>query len=150
MARPVWPVEEGVKTAVRALQEGELLQLVIHFTEEEIQFLNSYKEVDPDSIAIYFKCPSPQVYSFYHYPGSNAVVLLWTRYDGIISTKRIAAQNGVRMDMLAIAEGQGIMVTQEIIVQGQDQISGVRLRDKIFLSKVSAPLNETFGATRSG
>ncbi|KAJ5820419.1 hypothetical protein N7474_006010 [Penicillium riverlandense] len=106
--RPVWPVDERARTAVRDLQEGELLQLIIDYSEEEMQFANSYKGVDPEIVAEHFVSPSSQVYSFYRYPGSGSVVLIWTRHHWANSSKHFARQNGVRMDMIAIAKEQGI------------------------------------------
>lgn len=82
--------------------------------EDEIDFTNSYKNVDPDSIATYFDSLSPLVYSFYCYPGTAAVVLIWTRHEGAISVKHIRAQNGVRLDMIAIAEQEGIKIAKTV------------------------------------
>lgn len=88
----------------------------IDFVEDEIDLTNSYKTVDPDSVATYFDTLSPLTYSFYHYPGIAAVVLIWTRHEGAISAKHIRAQNGVRLDMIAIAEQEGIKIAKTVPV----------------------------------
>ncbi|RYP61557.1 hypothetical protein DL770_009768 [Monosporascus sp. CRB-9-2] len=108
MNRPLWPIDDRAKTAIRELQEGELLQLMVDYSEDEVQFVNSYKQVKPDSVAEYFASPSPEIFSFYHYPGSDAVVLIWTRHHWTKSTKHTKLQNGLRRDLVLIAEGEGI------------------------------------------
>lgn len=91
-----------------------LLMKKIDFAEDEIDLMNSYHDVDPDSVETYFDDLSPLTYTFYHFPGANAVVLIWTRHEGAISVKHIRAQNGVRLDMIAIAEQEGIKISKTV------------------------------------
>ncbi|KAH6980795.1 hypothetical protein BKA56DRAFT_585983 [Ilyonectria sp. MPI-CAGE-AT-0026] len=106
--RPFWLADDRAETALRELQEGELLQLVVNYSEEEIQFVNSSKQVAPDSVSEYFAAPSPHTFSFYRYPESGAVILIWTRHHWATSTKRTNAQRSLRRDLALIAEREGI------------------------------------------
>lgn len=83
---------------------------IIEYSAEEIQFLNSYKQVDADSVAEYFVSPSSQIFSFYHLPGSNDVTFIWTGHHWTKSTKHTTVQNGLRRDLILIAEGEGVKV----------------------------------------
>lgn len=81
---------------------------MVDYSEDEIQFVNCYKQVAPDSVGEYFADPSPQIFSFYRYPGTGAVILIWTRHPWPSSTKRTHVQNGLRRDLALIAEREGI------------------------------------------
>ncbi|KAJ5223778.1 hypothetical protein N7468_008320 [Penicillium chermesinum] len=127
--RPVWQVADKAKAALRSLEGGELLQLILRYEEEEIQFLGSHK-VNPDSLPTYFESPSPQVYSFYQHPRTNNVLFIWTRHGGHNATKRLAAQDGVRLDLLRIAKEQGIIIKKEI-TQKEGEVSGDQLKTDV-------------------
>ncbi|KAH7013818.1 hypothetical protein EDB80DRAFT_710948 [Ilyonectria destructans] len=139
--RPLWQVDDRAKTALRELQEGELLQLVVNYSEEEIQFVNSYMQVAPDSVGGYFAAPSPHTFSFYRYPGSGAVFLMWTRHHWATSTKRTNAQRRLRRDLALIAEREGIKAVQMLQVSSQKDITGNCLREAISSSVTQGTTN---------
>ena len=87
---------------------------ILRYDEEEIQLLGSHKKVEPDSLPTYFESPSPQIYSFYQHPRTNNVLFIWTRHDGLNAEKRLAAQDGIRLDLLETAKDQGIIVKKEV------------------------------------
>lgn len=87
---------------------------VVNYSEEEIQFVNSYMQVAPDSVGGYFAAPSPHTFSFYRYPGSGAVFLMWTRHHWATSTKRTNVQRRLRRDLALIAEREGIKAVQMV------------------------------------
>ncbi|KAL6405117.1 hypothetical protein AUP68_11961 [Ilyonectria robusta] len=139
--RPFWLVDDRAKTALRELQEGELLQLVVNYSEEEIQFVNSYEQVAPDSVSEYFAAPSPHTFFFYRYPGSGAVILVWTRHHWATSTKRTNAQRSLRRDLALIAEREGIKAVQMLQVSSQKGITGDCLREAISSSVTQRTTN---------
>ena len=87
---------------------------MIDYPEEEIQFASSDKQVQPDSLAEYFASPTPQMVSFYRYPGIDAVVLIWTGHHWTKSTKHTKMQNRLRRDLSLIADGEGIKVAHMV------------------------------------
>jgi hypothetical protein len=83
-------------------------------SEEEIHFASSYKQVTPESVSGYFADLSPYTFSFYHYPGSGAVILIWTRHTSG-STKVTNYMTRVRRDLVLIAARQGIEAVHKVI-----------------------------------
>ncbi|KAJ6155395.1 twinfilin-1 [Penicillium chermesinum] len=71
-----------------------------------------------------------QVYSFYQHPRTNNVLFIWTRHGGHNATKRLAAQDGVRLDLLRIAKEQGIIIKKEI-TQKEGEVSGDQLKTDV-------------------
>ncbi|KAJ5126569.1 hypothetical protein N7448_007348 [Penicillium atrosanguineum] len=133
--RPIRKPTESVKTALRELQQGDLVQLLNDVQEEIITLVNSKNGVDPSSVATYFHSPSPFTFSFYHYPEPGAILLIWTQWEGAVSVRNISLQRNVLLDMIAIAEGEGIKITQMMKVQGADQIKADRLKEEAFSAK---------------
>lgn len=84
------------------------LQMVEYLDDEEIHYLNSYKDVALEALIDHFATPSPLTFSFYRNPGSGAVLLIWIRFPLATSTKRTRAQNRVRRELVSIAEMEGI------------------------------------------
>lgn len=84
------------------------------YGEEEIVFVKAYKEVDLASVKEHFIFPPPHIYSFYRFPDPGPVILIWTRNPGIISSKGMARQRSLRLDMLAIAEKEGIKIAHVV------------------------------------
>ncbi|KAH6897311.1 hypothetical protein B0T10DRAFT_476582 [Thelonectria olida] len=140
-SREPWLVDDRAKTALRELQDGELLQLTVDYSEGEIQYVKSCKQVAPDSVGGYFAAPSPQTFSFYRYPGSGAVILIWTRYHLASSTKRTHLQNGLRRDLASTAEREGIKAVHMLQVSSQKDITGDCLRQAISSSATEATMN---------
>ncbi|KAF5011128.1 hypothetical protein FDECE_2736 [Fusarium decemcellulare] len=129
-------VDDRTKTALQELHEGELLQLTVDYAEHEAQFTNSYKEVAPESVGEYFASPSPQTFFFYRYPGSSAVVLIWTRYPLATSTKHTNAQNRVRWDLALVAEREGIEALHMLKITSQNDVTAESLREAVNSSPI--------------
>lgn len=84
------------------------LQTVEYLDDDEIRYLNSYKDVAPEALIDFFVTPSPLTFSFYRNPGSGAVLLIWMRFPLATSTKRTRGQHRIRRELVSIAEMEGI------------------------------------------
>jgi hypothetical protein len=75
---------------------------------------SSEKGVNPGSVATYFNSPSPFTFFIYHYPHPDAVLLIWTQWEGAVSVKNVALQRNLLLDIIAIAKGVGVKVTRTV------------------------------------
>ncbi|KAF4951156.1 hypothetical protein FSARC_12991 [Fusarium sarcochroum] len=127
VTEPVYYIDDRSKTALRELEEGDLLQMAVDHGEGEIEFADLNKNIAPDSLAKYFIAPAPTKFAFYRYPGSGAVILIWTRFSATSSTKRTHTQNRVRRDLTWYAEKEGINGVDTLQVFSQKDMTSERM-----------------------
>ncbi|KAJ5676550.1 uncharacterized protein N7477_002183 [Penicillium maclennaniae] len=158
--RPIRKPTVSVQRALRKLQQSDLVDLLNDVQEERITLVHSTRVVEPGSVATYFHSPSSFTFFFYHYPGSHAILLIWTQWEGAVSVKNIALQRYVLLDIFAIAEGEGTKVMQtvgtirtdirdeahtlQMKVQGVNQIDADRLKEEAF-ARQDTSIPEVFG-----
>lgn len=80
----------------------------IDHVEGEIHFADLKRQVAPDSLTQIFESPTPLKFAFYRHPGSDVVVLIWTRFPATSSTKKMHIQNRARRNLAWYAEKEGI------------------------------------------
>ncbi|RKL09150.1 hypothetical protein BFJ68_g9093 [Fusarium oxysporum] len=113
--------------ALSQLQDGDLLKMVA-----------------PEDLAEYFDAPGIKKFAFYRYPGSGAVILIWTRFPATASTKNARVQHRLRRDLTWHAEkadiknvatvSLGLLVVNlandlQLEVQSRKDITAERLRE---------------------
>ncbi|OGE55235.1 hypothetical protein PENARI_c004G05029 [Penicillium arizonense] len=123
------PVDEGAKTALRDLQDGGLVQLTIDIPTEKITLADSQSSVEPSSVATHISSTSPR-YSFYHYPGSDVVVFVYTCPTGSSIKERMLHASS-RRNAIAVAEQEGLKILKKIEASGPDEITAVRLQEEV-------------------
>ncbi|KAJ5584979.1 Actin-binding cofilin/tropomyosin type [Penicillium hispanicum] len=168
------PVDEAAKTALRALQQGSLVQLVCdhsviptipplgHYSTgivwswyvfldfgadildpmqtvdihtETITLADNQPDVEASSVASHISSSSPR-YSFYHYPGSDVVVFVYTCPTGSSIKERMLHASS-RRSAIAVAEGEGLKIEKKIEASSPDEITAHRLQEE-----VSPPQNQ--------
>jgi hypothetical protein len=77
---------------------------VVDHEEDSIEFENHVKHVTPENLAEYFNAPGIKKFALYRHPGSDAVVLIWTRFPATASTKNARVQHRLRRDLIWYAE----------------------------------------------
>ncbi|KAJ4265328.1 hypothetical protein NW762_004613 [Fusarium torreyae] len=125
---PVYYIDDRSKTALRELEEGDLLQVAVDHAEGEIGFAELNQNIAPESLAKYFEAPAPTKFAFYVYPRSGNVLLIWTRFSAVSSAKKIRAQNRVRRDLIWHAEKEGINAVDTLQISSQKDMTSERLQ----------------------
>ncbi|SPJ78851.1 uncharacterized protein FTOL_07242 [Fusarium torulosum] len=133
--KPDYFIDDRSKTALGELQQGDLLQLTIDHGEGEIEFADLNRGIAPDSLAQFFESPAPSKFALYRYPGSDVVVLIWTRFPATSSTKKMHTQNRARRDLVWYAEKEGIKQVNTLQVFSQRDMTVERLQEAIGLSE---------------
>ncbi|KAJ5894735.1 hypothetical protein N7495_006426 [Penicillium taxi] len=123
------PVDEAAKTALKELQEGGLVQLTVDIPTETITLADSKSGVDAGDVASHISSTSPR-YSFYHYPGSDAVVFVYTCPTGSSIKERMLHASS-RRNAIAIAEQEGLQNLKKIEASSPDEITGERLQEEV-------------------
>ncbi|CAJ0538761.1 Ff.00g067140.m01.CDS01 [Fusarium sp. VM40] len=133
-AEPDYFIDNRSKMALRELQQGDLLQLTIDHFEGEIYFVALNRQIAPDSLAQFFESPTPLKFAFYRHPGSDAVVLIWTRFPATSSTKKMHTQNRARRDLAWYAKKEGIEKVKTLQVLSRKEMNIERLQEAIDFS----------------
>ncbi|KAH7204649.1 hypothetical protein DER44DRAFT_431693 [Fusarium oxysporum] len=115
--------------ALSQLQDGDLLKMVVDHEEDIIEFDDHVKQVAPEDLAEYFDAPGIKKFAFYRYPGSGAVILIWTRFPATASTKNARVQHRLRRDLTWHAEKADIKNVATLEVQSRKDITAERLRE---------------------
>ncbi|KAF5984252.1 actin monomer binding protein [Fusarium coicis] len=117
--------------ALSELQAGDLLKMVVDHEEDSIEFENHVKHVTPENLAEYFNAPGIKKFAFYRHPGSDAVVLIWTRFPATASTKNARVQHRLRRDLIWYAEKADIKNVATLEVQSQKDVTVERLIEAV-------------------
>ncbi|CEJ58127.1 hypothetical protein PMG11_06797 [Penicillium brasilianum] len=131
------PVDEAAKSALNELGDGGLVQLTVDIPTETITLADKQSEVQPDSVAGHISSTSPR-YSFYHYPGSDVVVFIYTCPTGSSIRERMLHASS-RRNAITVAEGEGLKITKKIEASGPDEITGERLKEEVHPAQDSGP-----------
>jgi twinfilin-like protein len=137
------PVAEEAKSALKELGDGGLVQLVwdstifykhwiercgrhgfickltfgslmqtVDIPTETITLADNQSGVQPDSVATHISSTSPR-YSFYHYPGSDVVVFIYTCPTGSSIRERMLHASS-RRNAITVAEGEGLKINKKV------------------------------------
>ncbi|KAK1147121.1 Twinfilin-1 [Aspergillus melleus] len=131
------PVDEDAKEALRSLQQGGLVQLVIDIPKETFRLGGAGSGIDPNSVQEQISASSPR-YTFYHYPDSEAVVFIYTCPSGSSIKERMLYASS-RLYALQLAEDQGLKISKKIEASSADEVSGERLREEVNPSQNNGP-----------
>ncbi|KAJ5813000.1 Actin-binding cofilin/tropomyosin type [Penicillium robsamsonii] len=131
------PVDERAKSALRDLQDGGLVQLIVDIRTENIVLADSQTGVEASAVATHISSSSPR-YSFYHYPGSDVVIFVYTCPSGSSIKERMlhATSRRVAVD---IAEKEGLKIEKKIEASSPDEITGDRLQEEVAPSRDQGP-----------
>ncbi|KAF5581513.1 actin-binding cofilin tropomyosin type [Fusarium pseudoanthophilum] len=129
--------------ALSELQDGDLLRMVrrprilrakltegqvVNHEEDIIEFEYYLKNVATDRLDIYIDGPGIKKFAFYRYPGSDVVILIWTRFPATASTKNARVQHRVRRDLIWYAEKAGIKNVATLEVRRWQDVTAERLQ----------------------
>ncbi|EPS32887.1 hypothetical protein PDE_07848 [Penicillium oxalicum 114-2] len=131
------PVDEAAKSALKELADGGLVQLTVDGSTETITLADKKTEVQSDSVASHISSSSPR-YSFYHYPGSDVVIFIYTCPTGSSIRERMLHASS-RRNAITIAEEEGHKITKKIEASGPDEITGDRLKEEVQPAQDSGP-----------
>ncbi|OQE27248.1 hypothetical protein PENSTE_c004G00573 [Penicillium steckii] len=123
------PVDEAAKEALQGLQDGSLVQLTIDIPTEKIILADNQSGVEAGAVATHISSTSPR-YSFYHYPGSDVVVFVYTCPTGSSIKERMLHASS-RRNAIAVAEGEGLKIEKKIEASGPDEITADRLQEEV-------------------
>ncbi|CAI7661771.1 hypothetical protein N7533_006154 [Penicillium manginii] len=123
------PVDEAATAALKGLQDGGLVQLTIDIPTEKIVLADSQSGVEAGAVATHISSTSPR-YSFYHYPGSDVVVFVYTCPSGSSIKERMLHASS-RRNAIAVAEGEGLKIEKKIEAGGPDEITADRLQEEV-------------------
>ncbi|KAJ5650376.1 uncharacterized protein N7484_004099 [Penicillium longicatenatum] len=122
-------VDDAAKTAVRELQDGGLVQLTVDGPTESIKLVDAQTGVDASSVASHISSTSPR-YSFYHYPGSDVVVFVYTCPTGSTIKERMLHASS-RRTAITVAENEGLKILKKIEASSPDEITAERLQEEV-------------------
>ncbi|KAJ5940314.1 hypothetical protein N7516_000482 [Penicillium verrucosum] len=131
------PVDEGAKSALRDLRDGGLVQLTVDIPTEKIVLADSQSGVEANSIATHISSSSPR-YSFYHYPGSDVVIFVYTCPTGSSIKERMLHASS-RRNAITVAEQEGLKVEKKIEASSPDEITGDRLQEEVTPARDQGP-----------
>lgn len=86
------------------------LMQTVDIPTETIKLVDTQSDVDRDSVATHISSTSPR-YSFYHYPGSDVVVFVYTCPTGSSIKERMLHASS-RRNAIAVAEGEGLKISK--------------------------------------
>ncbi|KAJ5405030.1 hypothetical protein N7465_006314 [Penicillium sp. CMV-2018d] len=131
------PVDEGAKSALRDLRDGGLVQLTVDIPTEKIVLADSQSGVEANSVATHISSSSPR-YSFYHYPGSDVVIFVYTCPTGSSIKERMLHASS-RRNAITVAEQEGLKIEKKIEASGPDEITGDRLQEEVTPARDQGP-----------
>jgi twinfilin-like protein len=88
------------------------LMQTVDIPTETITLADKQSGVQPDSVASHISSTSPR-YSFYHYPGSDVVVFIYTCPTGSSIKERMLHASS-RRNAITVAEGEGLKITKKV------------------------------------
>lgn len=96
---------------------------------ETIKVADTQSGVEPGSVADHISSSSPR-YSFYHYPGSEVVVFVYTCPAGSSIKERMLHASS-RRNAIAVAEGEGLKILKKVcaICMSADTSANDRMTD---------------------
>ncbi|KAJ5604087.1 hypothetical protein N7537_007043 [Penicillium hordei] len=131
------PVDEGAKSALRDLRDGGLVQLTVDIPTEKIVLADSQSGVEANSVATHISSSSPR-YSFYHYPGSDVVIFVYTCPTGSSIKERMLHASS-RRNAITVAEQEGLKIEKKIEASSPDEITGDRLQEEVTPARDQGP-----------
>ncbi|KAI6756099.1 hypothetical protein HG530_011835 [Fusarium avenaceum] len=134
VTEPHYLLDDRSTAALKDLQEGDLLQMVVDHDEGVIEFADLNRKVAPDSLGKYFEAPTTKQFAFYRHPESSAVVLIWTRFPAATSVKTTRVQVRLRRELTWYAEREGIETVIAHQVYSQKDITSESLQEAIAAS----------------
>ncbi|QKX58268.1 uncharacterized protein TRUGW13939_05389 [Talaromyces rugulosus] len=123
------PVDEDIKSSLRSIQDGQLVQLSIDVRSETVKLASADSSVAPSAVASKLSDSSPR-YSFYHYPGSDVVVFIYT-CPSSSSIKEKMLYASTRRMAIRLGELEGIKVDKKIEGSSPDEITESRLQEEV-------------------
>ena len=81
---------------------------------EKIVLAHSHSDVEAHSVATHISSSSPR-YSFYHYPGSDVVIFVYTCPTGSSIKERMLHASS-RRNAIAVAEQEGLKIEKKVCV----------------------------------
>ncbi|KAL2000327.1 hypothetical protein VTN02DRAFT_3267 [Thermoascus thermophilus] len=106
------PVDEDAKAALKALQQGGMVQLAIDIPTETIKLAESESSIAPGAVAGKISESSPR-YTFYHYPDTDAVIFIYT-CPSKSSIKERMLYASTRRVAIEVGESEGIKVSKKV------------------------------------
>ncbi|CRL28587.1 Actin-binding, cofilin/tropomyosin type [Penicillium camemberti] len=131
------PVDEAAKSALRDLRDGGLVQLTVDIPTEKIVLADSQSGVEANSVATHISSSSPR-YSFYHYPGSDVVIFVYTCPTGSSIKERMLHASS-RRNAITVAEQEGLKIEKKIEASSPDEITGDRLQEEVTPARDQGP-----------
>ncbi|KAL1979928.1 hypothetical protein VTN96DRAFT_4884 [Rasamsonia emersonii] len=131
------PVDDDAREALRALQDGGLVQLAIDVPSETIKLASAESNVPASSVASKISESSPR-YTFYHYPGSDTVVFIYTCPPNS-SIKERMLYASTRRIAIDIGETEGLKVSKKIEASSPDEITQARLHEEVYPPQDEGP-----------
>ncbi|KAF4945558.1 hypothetical protein FSARC_14412 [Fusarium sarcochroum] len=132
---PDYLLDDRSKAALKDLQEGDLLQMVVDHDEGMIELTALNKQVSTDSLAKYFEAPTTKKFAFYRHPESSAVILIWTRFPAATSVKTTRVQARLRRELTWYADRAGIESVVMLQVYSQKDVTTESLQEVINASQ---------------
>ncbi|KAJ6164815.1 hypothetical protein N7470_003487 [Penicillium chermesinum] len=86
-----------------------------HVRTETVQLVEAKADVDPGSVASHISEKSPR-YSYYHYPGTEVVVFVYTCPSGSSIKERMVHASS-RRTAITIAENEGLKIEKKVWAQ---------------------------------
>ncbi|OXV10378.1 hypothetical protein Egran_01860 [Elaphomyces granulatus] len=131
------PVDEDARGALKGLGEGGMVQLSIDIPSETIKLASAQQNVPPNSVATSISESSPQ-YTFYHYPGSEAVVFIYTCPSAASIKERMLYASSRRV-AVNIGQAEGLNILKKIEGSSPDEITEARLHEKVHPPRDEGP-----------
>ncbi|KAJ5497385.1 Actin-binding cofilin/tropomyosin type [Penicillium fimorum] len=123
------PADEDAKSALRNLQDGGLVQLIVDIRTENIVLADSQSGVEASAVATHISSTSPR-YSFYRYLGSDVVIFVYTCPTGSSIKERMLHATSRRV-AIDIAEKEGLKIEKKIEASSPSEITGDRLQEEV-------------------
>ncbi|KAL1995125.1 hypothetical protein VTN49DRAFT_1312 [Thermomyces lanuginosus] len=131
------PVDDDAREALRSLRESVLVQLSIDISTETIKLASADADVPPDAVASKIPDSSPR-YSYYHFPGSDVVLFIYTCPSGS-SIKERMLYASTRHVAVTIGETEGLKLPKKVEESSPSELTEKRLRDEAFPPQDQGP-----------
>lgn len=109
--------------------EGALVQLGIELNGETLELLGAQSDIQPAAFLSSVPHDRPS-YSFFHYPGTEEVIFLYTCPSGSKVKERMVYASA-RASVLQVAKTEGVNVTKRLEAGDVDEITEARLADEV-------------------
>lgn len=131
------PVEEEARAALRELRQGSLVQLAIDIPRETFTLETLQPKVDAGSVSSHISPSSPR-YTFYHYPGSEALIFIYTCPSNSSIKERMLYASS-RRHAIDIAENEGLKIHKKIEAGVPEDITRERLHEEVYPPQDQGP-----------